>query len=148
MEWIVRGQISLDNVQVCFYHVAGMCVGMWILVHLGRLVHHIGMQHLVPHVHVHYAYGAHHVVGKTIFVHQRYLVPPAIVVLGNVDSGWPVLSAHHPDELVHFGQHDDDVHVLLPDHLPKVAHSVLVRPLRNDVGFGPEKTLFHPQEVS
>lgn len=47
----------------------------------------------------------------------------------------PVLAAHHANEVEHFGQHHDDMTLLLVDHTPEIVLGLFGRTLSGDVGF-------------
>lgn len=47
----------------------------------------------------------------------------------------PVLAAHHANKVEHFGQHHNDMALLLVDHPPEIVLGLLGWPLSGDVGF-------------
>lgn len=74
----------------------------------------------------------HYIISEFVLIHQCYLE----LFTNNlrlIAVGGPVLCAHHPNELIHFGQHHYHTDILLPDHTPEIFKGRLVRSLRNNI---------------
>lgn len=71
-------------------------------------------------------------VGQRFFAEERHF--DLAVHLGLVLLHRPVLAAHDPNEVEHFGQHHYDERLLFPNHAPEVVDCVLIGSLSGDIG--------------